>query len=71
MVKFVVKGLNYTKIETENTVQFWRLQKERKESQCGVWIDGLKVNDFSMLEAKKVSGQFHLVNIHQRRRKHE
>ena len=27
MVKFVVKGLNYTKIETDRTVQFWMLKK--------------------------------------------
>jgi len=51
-MKIVIKGLNYTKKETKNTVQFWTLKKERKESECGVWIDGLKTNDFNMMEEK-------------------
>jgi len=54
MVKFVVKGLNYTKIETDRTVQFWMLKKERKSSECGVWIDGLKTNDFNTMEKQRV-----------------
>lgn len=57
MSRIVAKGLNYTKVITRNaktrqeTVQFWKLSKERKPEDCGVWKDGSKIMGFEDMES--------------------
>lgn len=47
-MRIITKGLDYTMIlyssknSIQETVMLWRLKKERKLSECGVWIDGKK-----------------------------
>jgi len=51
-MRITIKGLNYTRVITHakgaflETIQFWRLKKNRKRSECGVWIDGEKVKSY-------------------------
>lgn len=51
-MRLVFKGLNYTEVHTHRkgeyleTIQFWKLQRNRKPSECGVWQDGEKIHDF-------------------------
>ena len=48
-MKTIIKGLNYTEIRTTKknspfeTIQHWRLNKSRKLSECGVWVDGERI----------------------------
>ncbi len=47
--KLVIKGLNYTRQITHNSiwgkevVQEWVLSRNRKPTECGVWADGQKI----------------------------
>jgi len=49
-MRVVTKGVNYTEVRSHKkgdfleTVQVWILQKPRKESECGIWVDGIKQN---------------------------
>jgi len=51
-MRVVIKGLNYTNVITHRkgayleTVRFWRLKKNRKPSECGVWKDGKKIKSY-------------------------
>lgn len=53
-MRIITKGLDYTRVETDRTVQFWALKKERKRDKCGVWIDGIKTNNFRGTELRRV-----------------
>lgn len=53
----IVKGMNYTEKITRNnetgqeTVQFWhRMRTLRAPKDCGVWLNGEKVADYSNME---------------------
>jgi len=56
MTRITIKGLNYTEVRflkanTEwETVMFWKLAKERKSKECGVWQDGKKLMDFQDMQ---------------------
>jgi len=51
-MRLVIKGLNYTEVHTHRkgayleTIQFWKLQRKRKPSECGVWQDGEKIKSY-------------------------
>ena len=61
--------MNYTEKITANkgdfneTVQYWKLQKIRKLEECGVWIDGKQVANYTnmenFVEAKPIPEKFH------------
>lgn len=49
-MRIIVRGVNYTEIETSRTIQFWARSKDRKPEDCGVWVDGEKVRGFDDME---------------------
>jgi len=55
-MRLVIKGLNYTEVHTQRkgsyleTIRFWKLKRNRKSSECGVWRDGEQIHDFEDLK---------------------
>jgi len=50
----VTKGINFTEVETPNSVQFWQLKKNRNPEDCGVWVNGLKIKEYNEMFKVKV-----------------
>lgn len=54
-MRLVIKFVLYTEVRTHKkgdfleTVQVWRLQKQRKPSECGVWLDGKKIKGYEQM----------------------
>ena len=57
-MRVVVRGLNYTEVRYyskkggKQTVIHWRLQKTRKQEECGVWEDGKQIQTYEDMEPK-------------------
>lgn len=42
----IVKGENYTEVQKRNSTQYIALQRNRKPKDCGVWVNGVKIQDW-------------------------